>query len=284
MEKKKVKELTFGLSCNITDHSPWDCLHRHNEIEMSFFDTDKPVIFRIGGQVISLNRDSTLMFWAAIPHQIIEIAQGVKQYYITVPPHDFIAWNLPESLTQSILNGTILIEEDKTMRRMDIVSFPVWKKEAADTKNHQRRIAMKLSMEARIRRFGGAAQSKLIPFSQKSVLPAHASVMAKKHFFQIVDYITNNYKNDLKVEDCAKIVNLHPNYLISMFRRECGINITKYILMLRIYESQRLLLTTNMKIIDIAMEAGFGSISNFYKYFKKICGKNPNDYRKDVTS
>jgi two-component system response regulator YesN len=52
--------------------------------------------------------------------------------------------------------------------------------------------------------------------------------------------------------------------------------------MLRIYEAQRYLLTSDMKIIDIAMEVGFGSMSNFYKYFKKTCGKNPKDYRKSV--
>ncbi|MDR1588387.1 MAG: helix-turn-helix transcriptional regulator, partial [Treponema sp.] len=69
---------------------------------------------------------------------------------------------------------------------------------------------------------------------------------------------------------------------ITLFRKESGINITDYILMLRIYEAQRYLLTSDMKIIDIAMEVGFGSMSNFYKYFKKTCGKNPKDYRKSV--
>ena len=167
---------------------------------------------------------------------------------------------------------------------MDMASFPVWKKESADKMNIQQSLALNRSMEARIRRFGGAAQPRPLPFAPKTVLPGKSSVVSGKHYSKIVEYIINNYKNDCMVDDIAKEVNIHPNYLISLFRKESGINLTRYTLMLRIYEAQRLLLTTDMKIIDIAMEVGFGSTSNFYKYFKKMCGKNPKDYRKIVTT
>lgn len=42
----------------------------------------------------------------------------------------------------------------------------------------------------------------------------------------------------------------------------------------------RLLLTTDLKIIDIAMESGFESISSFYKSFKDVCGRRPGEYRR----
>ena len=88
MDKKSVEEYSFGLNCNITidPRSRWDCLHRHDEIEMSFFVTRKPVMFRIGGQLIVLDRSSTVLFWAAVPHQILITEQRGIQYYITIPP------------------------------------------------------------------------------------------------------------------------------------------------------------------------------------------------------
>ena len=280
MEKKSVEDYIFGLNCNIEIFPPWDSLHRHDEVEMSFFNTKKPVLFRIGGQVVELDRDSTLLFWGTIPHQIISVDHEAMQYYITVPPHVFLGWNLPDTLTQGILNGSIFIEKEKSFRRMDIASFPVWIKEAADT-NLQRRIALSRSLEARIRRFGGDSQPALSFFNQGCGPPVH-SIKDNKVFLRILEYITLNYKNEIRIENIAKITGLHPNYIISLFRKESGINISHYILMLRTYESQRLLLTTDMKIIDIAMEAGFDSMSNFYKYFKKICGKTPRDYRKSA--
>ena len=286
MDKKNVEEYIFGLNCSISifPRSRWDCPHRHDEIEMSFFITRKPVMFRIGGQVIELDLHSTILFWAAIPHQILITEKEVIQYYVTIPPDVFLSWRLPDTLTNGILNGSIFIEKDESLRRMDISSFPIWIREAIDTENPQRRIALNRSLEARIRRFGGAAQPTLTSFARKSVPPAHSSVKTNKAFLQIVDYITQNYKNEIRIDDLAKEVDLHPNYVISLFHKESGINVTKYVLMLRIYEAQRLLLATDMKIIDIAMEVGFGSMSNFYKYFKRLCGRNPKDYRKILNS
>jgi len=286
MVKRNVEEYIFGLNCSISifPRSRWECPHRHDEIEMSFFMNRNPIMFRIGGQVIELDRDSTILFWAAIPHQILITEREVVQYYITIPPDIFLSWHLPESLTNGILNGSIFLEKDRHLRRMDIGSFPVWIREALDTKNFQRRMALNRSMEARIRRFGGAALSTLTSFARKSTLPAHSSLKTNETFLQIVSYITHNYKNDIRIDEIAKAVDLHPNYVISLFRKESGINVTKYVLMLRIYEAQRLLLATDMKIIDIAMDVGFGSMSNFYKYFKKTCGRNPKDYRKILES
>jgi YesN/AraC family two-component response regulator len=96
------------------------------------------------------------------------------------------------------------------------------------------------------------------------------------------DYITKNFKINIHTDNIAEIAGLNPCYAATLFRKESGITITDFITMLRVYEAQRLLLTSDMKIIDIAMEAGFGSMSNFYNCFKKVCGKNPKDYRKDL--
>ena len=280
MGKRNVERFSFGLNCNIEIFPPWDSLHRHDEIEMSFFRTKKPSIFRVGAQVVELDRDATILFWGTIPHQIIAVGPDAMQYYITIPPNVFLSWDLPDTLTQPILNGQVLIEKDRSLRRMDIASFPVWIKEAANAAHPQRRIALNRSMEARIRRFGGASPPAQSFFRRK--YGASSPVTDNKAFLRIMEFITLNYKNDIRIDDIAKKVGLHPNYVISLFRKESGINITNYILMLRLYESQRFLLTTDMKIIDIAMEVGFGSMSNFYKYFKRICGKNPKDYRKTV--
>ncbi len=42
----------------------------------------------------------------------------------------------------------------------------------------------------------------------------------------------------------------------------------------------RLLLTSDLRIIDIALEAGFESLSSFYQIFKNVCGRKPGEYRR----
>lgn len=47
----------------------------------------------------------------------------------------------------------------------------------------------------------------------------------------------------------------------------------------RIECAQRLLVDTDDEIMKIAYDVGFTSLSSFYKHFKTITGKSPNDYR-----
>ena len=42
----------------------------------------------------------------------------------------------------------------------------------------------------------------------------------------------------------------------------------------------KLMNTTNLKVIDIALESGFDSISGFYDAFKKITGTTPKNFKK----
>jgi len=48
----------------------------------------------------------------------------------------------------------------------------------------------------------------------------------------------------------------------------------------RVSHAQRLLATTDDLIIDVALNAGFGSLSRFHDAFKRWCGCPPKQYRK----
>lgn len=45
--------------------------------------------------------------------------------------------------------------------------------------------------------------------------------------------------------------------------------------------AQRLLTTTNHRVIDIAMECGFGSAARFYSAFSRYCNTKPLDYHRN---
>ena len=50
--------------------------------------------------------------------------------------------------------------------------------------------------------------------------------------------------------------------------------------MCRVAEAQRLLLTTSLRITEIADAAGFGSLSSFYQRMSAACGMTPREYRR----
>ena len=99
---------------------------------------------------------------------------------------------------------------------------------------------------------------------------------------EIYDYIMNNYKNDLNLGKIAEKLNIHPTYVSKLFHSQSGIHLQEFINMMRLYEAQRLLISTDKKIIDIALESGFGSASNFYDNFSRYVSLKPSQYRSSM--
>jgi transcriptional regulator GlxA family with amidase domain len=52
-----------------------------------------------------------------------------------------------------------------------------------------------------------------------------------------------------------------------------------YLTQHRVSHAQRLLATTDRKIVHVALESGFGSISRFNDAFRRGCGCSPREYR-----
>jgi transcriptional regulator GlxA family with amidase domain len=53
----------------------------------------------------------------------------------------------------------------------------------------------------------------------------------------------------------------------------------EYVARLRVSHAQRLLLTSDAKILEVMLESGFRSASRFYETFAKIAGQSPRAYR-----
>lgn len=69
---------------------------------------------------------------------------------------------------------------------------------------------------------------------------------------------------------------LTPSHAMTVFRRTVGVTLGQYVTMCRVAEAQRLLLTTSLRVTEIAEEAGFGS----YEHVSSACGMTPREYRR----
>lgn len=275
---KNIIDLKFGLFVDVLHATSYDSLHRHDEIEILFFPNSSPAVVRFGAQIVEMKPSQTVIFWGAIPHQLVRIEDENVQYWVAVPPEAFLYFDLPPEIVRDVMNGKILVEENPETRAVDLASFPIWKREATSSQEDQRRTLL-MSLEARLRRFRPmeASADSLHPPSPKLLVPRDRNA-----FQSMYDFITLNFREPIGVEEIAEAAGLHPNYAISLFKEKCGINIVALVTMLRVYDAQRLILTTDRKIVDIAMDAGFTSMSNFYKSFRRITGKQPGDYRQVV--
>ena len=71
-------------------------------------------------------------------------------------------------------------------------------------------------------------------------------------------------------------------HVMRQFRKVTGMSVLDYITQQRVSCAQRLLATTDMKLLDIAAEAGFRSTARFYPCFKRLVGESPARYRRSL--
>lgn len=95
-----------------------------------------------------------------------------------------------------------------------------------------------------------------------------------------ITYIENNLTNDITVEDISKYVHLSPFYFQKGFAIVCGYSLSEYIRNRKLSVAGYELLSTNNKIIDIALKYGYDSPDSFTKAFKRFHGRTPTSVLK----
>lgn len=98
---------------------------------------------------------------------------------------------------------------------------------------------------------------------------------------EAIKYIEGNLENDLKVEDIATKAFISPFYFQKAFSLLCGFSVGEYIRYRRLANAGNDLLTTDEKIIDIAMKYGYDSPDSFTKAFTRFHGSTPTAVRKN---
>lgn len=94
-----------------------------------------------------------------------------------------------------------------------------------------------------------------------------------------INYIETNLCEELSLDEIANVVGFSKFYFHRTFQNEIGIPIYDYIRKRRLASAASLLLTTNISILDIAINFRFESQEAFTRAFKSIYKLPPGRYR-----
>jgi AraC-like DNA-binding protein len=100
-----------------------------------------------------------------------------------------------------------------------------------------------------------------------------------KKMADVYTYIRENYFRPISLQNISKIAKMSPFAFSRFFKKQCGAGFVEYLNRVRTNKACYLLRETEYHVNDIAVECGFGSISNFNKQFRKTEGLSPSDYR-----
>jgi two-component system response regulator YesN len=96
------------------------------------------------------------------------------------------------------------------------------------------------------------------------------------------NYIKDNYKKDITLEDVSKEVNISPQYFSRLFKNEMGENFIDYLTTLRINTAKEIMKNSLMSVKEICYEIGYGDPNYFSRIFKKIVGVTPTEYKDSI--
>lgn len=98
-----------------------------------------------------------------------------------------------------------------------------------------------------------------------------------------IDYMQRRYQ-DVQLAEAARHVSLSPSWFASLFRSETGQSFHEYLQSFRMQTAKRLLLATDRKVYEIAMEVGIPNARYFSRLFTEQFGLSPLDCRKQHAS
>ena len=263
----------FGLSGRRTTILPMDYPHRHYEIEL--FSMDGPFTRTLGGKEMEIPANTALLFWGAVPHQLLKVNDGASGFVGYIPIHQFLKWELPQEILSVILRGD---------------PFPI-------PLNGQIRESFK-------------ELEKWLPSCGFLAIESYRYLLIQGHFCRMLDLAWRDYKQDsetkptnvneetridqiaalirymiehveepLKTAEIAKAVSLHPNYAGTIFKEATGATLLQFLTQYRIDLAKSKLSRTDSPILDVALDSGFGSISHFHEIFRKSEGLTPRQFR-----
>ncbi len=109
-----------------------------------------------------------------------------------------------------------------------------------------------------------------------------ASKLTPDDILKAQGYIDEHYAEDVSMEDVAKRFFISPQYFSRRFKEHTGVNFSEYLIGRRISRACELILTTNMKMYEIAAAVGYRDAKHFEKQFAERRGITPNRYRRQA--
>ncbi|WP_409296258.1 bifunctional transcriptional activator/DNA repair enzyme AdaA [Peribacillus sp. SCS-26] len=96
---------------------------------------------------------------------------------------------------------------------------------------------------------------------------------------EIAAYLAGHYKESVTLADISRQIGVSASYLERVFKAETNETPRSYLDKVRIDKAAHMLRQTDLSGAEISYEAGFHSLSNFYKVFRSLMHCSPGEYR-----
>lgn len=110
-------------------------------------------------------------------------------------------------------------------------------------------------------------------------LPDGLQAEKQDALYKIMEYINQNYSEDISLETLAERSFYNPSYFSRIFKNRFGMGFKAYITKLRTDKAAELLKTTDLPVKDVLTRCGFNDKNAFYRALEHWYGTTPSGLR-----
>jgi AraC-like DNA-binding protein len=120
----------------------------------------------------------------------------------------------------------------------------------------------------------------LIELSRDACGAASAKRAAHVEIGDLPAYVAEHYSQEFTLDDLARLCGTAPGSLSKAFKETAGKPLFSYINDIRVEKACGLLKRTDMTVLEISFIVGYNNVSFFNRYFRRLMGTSPTEYRK----
>ena len=253
---------------------PMDAAHVHSQVEINLMLCGEAT-YAFGGHRVTVRADDFVLFWGAVPHQVLSTAEATRFVCLYLPIEMFLALKLSAMLRECVLAGGMIASHEPLAG-----DWPQRLHGELLSGDAQLAELSRLEIELHLRRLDLSGWTDRAGVDANAVGRhggPHAKVCAMAQF------LTSNATGPVTAAAVGAVVGLHPNYAMTLFKGALGMTLGEYLTRYRLYLAQSMLLAGGRDVTSIAFDSGFGSVSRFHEAFRRRFGISPHRFRRSAS-
>jgi len=233
-------------------HGEWFPAHFHNSYELIYI-LEGTISLTVGTKTTDLTEGELLLISPCAVHEVRQNENAV--FFIAIIAPDYIT------------DYSEAHKNDIAVRfRIDDVTTALIRKKLIDSDSatvYERKACFYL----------------LLSFAEKGTSLLHIDQYDSSFVYEVNSYIAEHFTERVRRHDLAQKMGYEEHYFSSLFSKNFGMKLRKYLNISRISHACQLLSTTDGTVSSIAFASGFSSVRDFNMVFSDLIGMTPTEYR-----
>ena len=99
---------------------------------------------------------------------------------------------------------------------------------------------------------------------------------------RVIAFIDENLSHDLSLVELARVANVSPSHLKTLFRDAVGLPLHQHVIRRRVRYAIDTILREDLPLSELALRAGFANQSHMARWMRRIAGLTPSDVRRST--